>query len=989
MRTRTPLSSLLILALLLVGTAQAEIRYVKSGGSGAANGKSWNDATGDLQAMLSAAAAGDEIWVAAGTYTPNTTASGFTVVGSSVALYGGFPADATDGTSFTDRNPRANPTILSGDISGNDTTDVTTGLPDPTSMGDNVPHVLDIAGLNSGGMLVEGFTITGGNAANDPGYDGTAQCGGGIRVLGAYGYGWQFTLRNCEVRRNRAGTGGYSGADGGGVFVQFSGLLIENCTVAQNVAGEGVNGSDGGDSEWGTSGVPGGNGGGIAVWSAGSAVFDHVFFKENRAGRGGNGGRGGDSLAGYGGKGGDGSQGGKGGALSLENISAGVQILNCGFFRNQAGKAGNGGDGGNYTATDKSPGAGGAGAGSNAANGIASGCGGAVAMTYCNQGMIENSTFADNASGEGGSGGAPGSFTGTGGVNAQAGSSGVGGEGGALFVYQGAFNLLNCTFATNKAAGNGGALCFSPGYNGTLTGTHLTFANNTTDAFGGGVAMATNVAPEEGAPAIVSIVNSVFWGNLVSGSESGNADSDVWADYAGMAIANSVLANSPTIVAVVVVGTTADPQLKALSWNGGPNPTMAPQPGSPIIDATFLDTGQQVGLDQRGFPRDAAPDCGAFEVHQQAKSIAVSDLDQTTATLSWTPGAWGYSVVFIRPDDPADPKPRPADGWYYNPNPAFGTGGYITETPWSCVFAGTGNTVVVTGLSAGTKYSVMVCDTENSTDLHNTEDELGNPLVFETLSPPPPTLVFPVNCPDAGETGPVGDDPAYGHSLTPEPVFVWDPPANAAGMHFQVFLDDNNMIGNTAINPIGFRCQVDGTWTLFPAEGMPAGTTQLAFERAGGGKIVIGRSGVVLEHTWWVVGTDTGRVSSESSHFRFLSQEPVWENAPLIAGYTIIRAAQIEQLRNETNALRRLYGLLDYTFTDTLIANETPVRATHFLELRAAIAAAAAETGEDTTIWEWTDAVLTANATPVKAVHLEELRRALEGTYPRPVAVGR
>jgi len=161
---------------------------------------------------------------------------------------------------------------------------------------------------------------------------------------------------------------------------------------------------------------------------------------------------------------------------------------------------------------------------------------------------------------------------------------------------------------------------------------------------------------------------------------------------------------------------------------------------------------------------------------------------------------------------------------------------------------------------------------------------------------------------------------------------------------------------------------------------------RLAFERYGGSEIVIGRRAEVVEHRWWVVATDTGEVSSESSHFRFLSQEPAWENGAAVAGYTVIRKAQIEQLRDEANALRRLYGAEhDYAFTDTLIANETPVRATHFLELRAAIADAAAKTGEDTTAWEWTDPVLKPNDTTIKATHLEELRRALEGTYPRPV----
>jgi hypothetical protein len=62
---------LLSLALAVAGAANAERRYVKTDGTGSvASATSWATASNDLQAVINAATAGDEIWVAAGTYKP-------------------------------------------------------------------------------------------------------------------------------------------------------------------------------------------------------------------------------------------------------------------------------------------------------------------------------------------------------------------------------------------------------------------------------------------------------------------------------------------------------------------------------------------------------------------------------------------------------------------------------------------------------------------------------------------------------------------------------------------------------------------------------------------------------------------------------------------------------------------------------------------------------------------------------------------------------
>jgi hypothetical protein len=130
----------------------AGILFVKPAATGSGDCSSWANAC-TLQTAITSSFWGNEIWVQKGTHIPDISnrMASFNLPGG-VAIYGGF---AGTETQRNQRNPAANVTTLSGDLSGDDE-----GF---TNNDENSLHVVTAFNTDSNTVL-DGFRIGHGNA---------------------------------------------------------------------------------------------------------------------------------------------------------------------------------------------------------------------------------------------------------------------------------------------------------------------------------------------------------------------------------------------------------------------------------------------------------------------------------------------------------------------------------------------------------------------------------------------------------------------------------------------------------------------------------------------------------------------------------------------------------------------------------------------------------------------------------------------------------
>ncbi len=208
MKQKLLLAILLFVSLAPVKAITYYVDAARPDNSGA--GTTWATAEKELQVAINEAVSGDQVWVKAGTYKPTTGADrniSFTLK-NGVAVYGGFVGTET---LLNQRSFVYNATILSGDLLGNDVSF--------TNNGENSYHVITCNSPINSTAVLDGFTITKGNANG-----GSSLYGGGMQCLGA-----SPTLNNLLFTINNALNGGAAIS-----FQGVSASILTNCVFDNN-----------------------------------------------------------------------------------------------------------------------------------------------------------------------------------------------------------------------------------------------------------------------------------------------------------------------------------------------------------------------------------------------------------------------------------------------------------------------------------------------------------------------------------------------------------------------------------------------------------------------------------------------------------------------------------------------------------------------------------------------------------------------------------
>ena len=230
-------------ALVFVVPAWAGTIFVSTSGKDAGTGQSWAAAKRTVQAGLDTAIAGDQVWVATGTYVENITLK------DGVALYGGLAGNEDPATfDLADRDFQAHETTLDGNQNGSVVTS-----PEGATQTTRIDGFAIRGGTNRGVFCLQASPTIANNTI-------TGNAGGGIHCS-----------QSSAVIINNTISGNIATMNGGGIFSTDGSPVIAGTTIADNTStGSGWYG-----------------GGGICCWYGSSAIIACNVIESNRAAKGG------------------------------------------------------------------------------------------------------------------------------------------------------------------------------------------------------------------------------------------------------------------------------------------------------------------------------------------------------------------------------------------------------------------------------------------------------------------------------------------------------------------------------------------------------------------------------------------------------------------------------------------------------------------------------------------------------------------------------
>lgn len=301
------------------------------------------------------------------------------------------------------------------------------------------------------------------------------------------------------------------------------------------------------------------------------------------------------------------------------------------------------------------------------------------------------------------------------------------------------------TAAGSYAANNSAAVSVTFGatvnYFANGMSTYITENGNT-------VATITHVAGFTTSGSSTGNGQSVY-GAVATNSSAGTYAATETVTYSGTTSTRSAIVVAALNPSVVVVPTLTSPTASAITnttatlganvtSNGGgtltargtcwgttaaPTANCVAEGGTATGVFTQARTGLTAGtlLYYRGYATNSAgtaysPD-GSFytEPTTQASAVTFSGVTTTAMTVNWTRGSGSGVIVLMKQASAVDSNP--VDGTYtgYTANAAFGSGTQIGTGNY-VVYKGTGTSVPVTGLTAGTTYHVAVYEYAGTLD---------------------------------------------------------------------------------------------------------------------------------------------------------------------------------------------------------------------------------------------------------------------------------